>query len=139
MCDLLLSSTFRFIWLPDCKHAIEVEGLTMHFNATEEKGEIGLKKCPRCTTIITTLTGRFGNIIRKTFRDVAEVKNAFYGNREQNQRLTKEIQHNLQMEENNLMNHLHLVKIFFEKILYFEDKTNTSVMIVRQVSVKFIV
>lgn len=108
----------------------------MHFNASDDSGEIGLKKCPRCTTVITKLGGRFGNIIRKTFQDVAEVKRKYYGNRQQNQRFAEEIQHNLQIEENNLIKHLPAVKKFFEGILYFEDKTNSEVgsaKILRQV------
>ncbi|KAG4069526.1 hypothetical protein HA402_006892 [Bradysia odoriphaga] len=125
----------RFIWLPDCKHAIEVEGLTMHFNATDDSGEIGLKKCPRCTTVITTLSGRFGNVIRKTFAEVAQVKNTFYGNREQNNRLAEEIQHNLQLEDGNLLKYLPSVKILFEKVLFFEEKQNTSVKKLRQVDI----
>lgn len=132
---LSIAQNVRFIWLPDCNHAIEVEGLTMHFNATDESGEVGLKKCPRCTTVITTLSGRFGNIIRKTFQDVAEVKKRYYGNREQNQRFAEEIQHNLQLEENNLENYLPLVKKFFESILYFEGKQDpeTATMKLRPV------
>lgn len=98
----------------------------MHFNATDERGEVGFKKCPRCTTVITTLSGRFGNIIRKTFQDVAEVKKRFYGNREQNQRFAEEIQHNIRLEENNLSNYLPSVKNFFEKVLYFEDRPNSE-------------
>ncbi len=96
----------------------------MHFNASGDSGEIGLKKCPRCTTVITTLSGRFGNIIRKTFQDVAQVKKEFYGNREQNQRFTEEIEHNLKIEEDNLNKHLPSVKKFFEGILYFDNKSS---------------
>ncbi|XP_037051302.1 NFX1-type zinc finger-containing protein 1-like isoform X2 [Bradysia coprophila] len=123
----------RFIWLPDCKHAIEVEGLTMHFNATDETGEIGLKKCPRCTTVIRTLSGRFGNIIRKTFRDVAQVKKNFFGNRHQNQKLTEEIHQNLQLEATSLVNFLPSVKALFEMIIYFDDKSATAKL--RQVDI----
>lgn len=133
MVPLLSSSIFRFIWLPDCKHAIEVEGLTMHFNATDDSGEIGLKKCPRCTTVITTLSGRFGNIIRKTFQDVAQVKKTFYGNREQNQRLSEETQNNLLLEEHSLKKYLPSVKKFYESILYFKSNTETSTMKLRSV------
>lgn len=129
----LTTATYRFIWLPDCKHAIVVEALTMHFNATDESGEIGLKKCPRCTTVIKTLTGRFGNIIRKTFCDVAEVKTKFYGNIEQNQRLTMEIQQNLEAEANSLVNFLPSVKNFYEKIILLDDE-NAPTKTMRQVN-----
>lgn len=113
----------------------------MHFDATDDSGEIGLKKCPRCTTVITTYAGRFGNIIRKTFQDVADVKKMWYGNREQNYRLAEEIQNNLTVEDVQLTIHLPSVKSFFEKILYFEDKTNgeTSAKKLRQVSFRYFV
>ncbi|KAJ6642433.1 NFX1-type zinc finger-containing protein 1, partial [Pseudolycoriella hygida] len=125
----------RFIWLPDCRHAIEVEGLTMHFNASDEKGEIGLKRCPRCTTVVTTLSGRFGNIIRKTFQDVAAVKRTYFGNREQNKRISEDIQDKLLVEENNLRNHLPLVKSFFEKMLYFERNIEDSDLQLRVIDI----
>lgn len=105
----------------------------MHFKATYDSGEIGLKKCPRCTTVITTLSGRFGNVIRKTFAEVAQVKNKFYGNREQNNRLAEEIQHNFQVDEQNLIKYLPPVKTLFEKILFFEDKQHSLVKKLRQV------
>lgn len=106
----------------------------MHFNATDEGGEIGLKRCPRCTELITTLSGRFGNVIRKTFRDVTVVKNKFYGNREQIHNLMEEIRQNLQAETKNLVMFLPNVKNFFEKIIYFDDKV-VSTQKLRQVDV----
>lgn len=67
----------RFIYLPDCKHAIEVEGLTYHMNMADD--EIGVKRCPRCTTVIRSCR-RFGNIIKTRLQDVIKVKTKIFGN-----------------------------------------------------------
>jgi hypothetical protein len=66
----------RFVFLPDCKHAIEVEGLTTHMDLLDD--EIGIKRCPRCRTIITHCR-RFNNIIKMRLKDVILVKKKIFG------------------------------------------------------------
>ncbi|XP_065578622.1 NFX1-type zinc finger-containing protein 1-like [Artemia franciscana] len=42
------------------------------------KDLVGLQRCPRCNTPISSFIGRYGNVIRQTFRDTEEVKAQFY-------------------------------------------------------------
>ncbi|KAK2705482.1 hypothetical protein QYM36_015764 [Artemia franciscana] len=70
----------RFIFLPDCNHAIELEGID--YWMTQNKHEVGLRRCPRCNTPITSCTGRFGNIIRQSYREVEAVKALYYSSRD---------------------------------------------------------
>ena len=64
----------RFVYLPDCGHCIEVEGMDhwMGMNG-EEKSEIQMKCCPRCKTIIRTCL-RYGGILKKNYEDIVLVK-----------------------------------------------------------------
>ncbi|CAG0880042.1 unnamed protein product [Darwinula stevensoni] len=66
----------RFLYLPDCGHCIEVEAMDRHMNMESE--EIGMKKCPRCDTVIWSSV-RYGNTIRQLYRDVAAVKQKALG------------------------------------------------------------
>ncbi|KAI9551691.1 hypothetical protein GHT06_022027 [Daphnia sinensis] len=64
----------RFIYLEDCKHTIEVEGLDHWMEMKqEETQEIQTKRCPRCKTIIRSCY-RYNNVIKRTFGDILEVK-----------------------------------------------------------------
>lgn len=64
----------RFIFLEDCKHTIEVEGMDHWMEMkTEETREIQMKCCPRCKTIIRSCY-RYGNVIKRNFKDIVEVK-----------------------------------------------------------------
>ena len=49
---------------------------------TQNKHEVGLRRCPRCNTPITSCTGRFGNIIRQSYREVEAVKALYYSSRD---------------------------------------------------------
>lgn len=50
---------------------------------------IGIKRCPKCKTIITS-SFRYGNIIKKHFKDVAQIREKIFGNN-QKQKKTQEI------------------------------------------------
>jgi len=80
----------RFVYLEDCKHSIEAEGLTFHMESEVEEGEIGAKACPRCKTIIRHCK-RYGNILRKRLVDVMNVKIMAFGNQEVIQPKQKEL------------------------------------------------
>jgi len=54
----------RFVYLPNCGHCIEVEGLDYWMGMDDEKNEIQMKCCPRCKTIIYDCS-RYGNIIKR--------------------------------------------------------------------------
>ncbi|XP_057379336.1 NFX1-type zinc finger-containing protein 1-like [Daphnia carinata] len=64
----------RFIYLEDCNHTIEVEGLDHWMEMKqEETQEIQTKCCPRCKTIIRSCY-RYNNVIKRNFGDILEVK-----------------------------------------------------------------
>lgn len=86
----------RFIYLEDCKHVIEVEGMDHWMEMKEgEVKEIQMKCCPRCKTIIR-LCYRYGNQIKKNFDDIVEVKRKILRSRvtskEFSERLQKKIE-----------------------------------------------
>ncbi|CAG0889862.1 unnamed protein product, partial [Darwinula stevensoni] len=72
----------KFVYLSDCKHCIEVEAMDHHMKMEME--EIGMKRCPRCHTVIWSSV-RYGNIIRQLYCNVADVKNKAFGDPKQNQ------------------------------------------------------
>ncbi|KAK2717012.1 NFX1-type zinc finger-containing protein 1-like isoform X2 [Artemia franciscana] len=63
----------RFVSLPDCGHVIEVEAMD-YWMKSVSKDLVGLQRCPRCSTPISSFIGRYRNVIRQTFRDTEEVK-----------------------------------------------------------------
>lgn len=66
------------MYLEDCKHTIEVEGLSYYMGMQAEEGLIGAKACPRCKTVIR-YSRRYGNIIRSQLKDVQSVKKIAFG------------------------------------------------------------
>jgi hypothetical protein len=67
--------------LEDCQHTIEVEGMDHWMEMKEEETrEIQMKCCPRCKTIIRSCY-RYGNVIKKNFEDIVEVKRMLLRNR----------------------------------------------------------
>jgi len=74
----------RFILLPDCSHAIEAEGLDHYMKMAQEDNsqEIGIKRCPRCSTVITHCR-RFNNVIKARLNDVVLVKQRVFGNQKE--------------------------------------------------------
>ncbi|KFM67868.1 NFX1-type zinc finger-containing protein 1, partial [Stegodyphus mimosarum] len=72
----------RFICLEDCKHFFEVENITVWMK-NEEQGEIQMKVCPKCKTVIRKNL-RFGNIVKSCLADIEKVKQVTYGNKERN-------------------------------------------------------
>ena len=65
----LLLTLARFVFLPDCGHCIEVEGMDQ-WMASNGDGQIQPKVCPRCKTPVR-LCLRYGNEIKNAFKDIA--------------------------------------------------------------------
>ncbi|GFS28358.1 NFX1-type zinc finger-containing protein 1 [Trichonephila inaurata madagascariensis] len=74
----------RFICLEDCKHIFELEGITQWMNNDDRnKGEIQMKVCPRCKTVVRKSL-RFGNIVKSCLKNIEKVKKITYGDRKRN-------------------------------------------------------
>lgn len=123
----LLRSHFRFVYLENCGHVIHRESMDKWMSSKDEdsggnKNLIGIKRCPKCKTIITTCV-RYGNIIKKHFKDVLEVRNKIFGKsqiRKQAQlTLAKKIQINRSSEFEN-------VKDFLERKLFTMKQTRSN-------------
>lgn len=67
------------MYLEDCRHTIEVEGLE-GWLLTSGDGLISAKRCPRCKTAIRNCR-RFGNVIRQHYQDIVKVKMRAFGNK----------------------------------------------------------
>ncbi|XP_045127074.1 NFX1-type zinc finger-containing protein 1-like [Portunus trituberculatus] len=65
----------RFVWLEDCGHCIEAEGLEMWL--TKESGEIGMKACPRCRNAIYN-NKRHQHLILQAYEGVQAIKKKYY-------------------------------------------------------------
>ncbi|XP_050404013.2 NFX1-type zinc finger-containing protein 1 [Patella vulgata] len=69
----------RYIYLEDCCHIFEVNGLDklMETDPTADS-EIGIKRCPMCNTMIIK-TSRYGNIVKKALQHVHNIKTKIVG------------------------------------------------------------
>ena len=91
-CNVLCSFTFtwqRFVFLPNCGHTIEVEGLDHWMDMKEEK-EIQMKGCPRCKTMVRDCY-RYGNVLKRNMKDIVLVKQKLLANRERQQDFAQRI------------------------------------------------
>ncbi|ODM99679.1 NFX1-type zinc finger-containing protein 1, partial [Orchesella cincta] len=68
----------RFIYLEDCGHSIEREGME-HWLNSSQGARISARTCPRCKTTVRNCR-RFGNLIRQHYKDVVTVKMRSFGN-----------------------------------------------------------
>lgn len=92
----------RFIYLEDCKHAIEVEGMDHWMEMKEEETrEIQMKCCPRCKTIIRSCY-RYGNQIKRNFSDIVEVKRKILRSRISSKEFAEKLLKKI--EESNTLN-----------------------------------
>ncbi|GLH02045.1 Regulator of nonsense transcripts 1 homolog [Gryllus bimaculatus] len=66
----------RFVYLVDCKHTMESEGLETWLQQSDR--EIVQKTCPRCKTPIIQ-TQRFMNYVKQKFIDTSRVKRKVFG------------------------------------------------------------
>jgi hypothetical protein len=84
--SLFVTSSFddyltRFIYLPECKHIIEVDSMDGWME--QEPSEIGHRTCPRCTTPIL-YSRRYKKQVDAAFDDVAQVRRKVFGERGNN-------------------------------------------------------
>jgi hypothetical protein len=115
----------RFVFLPDCTHAIEVEGLTYYMDLMDD--EIGIKRCPRCRTVITHCR-RFNNSIKKRLKDVILVKKKIFGDQKKVGLTQDALIRKLRWAENLLRNfptfHDYLLNLLCDKVPIPTDKGN---------------
>ncbi|XP_050717644.1 NFX1-type zinc finger-containing protein 1-like [Eriocheir sinensis] len=84
----------RFVWLEDCGHCIEVEGLEGWLQ--QEDTAVGMKTCPKCRTTIYN-NRRYQNIVLQTHKAVLAIKKKYY--QAQNNIKMRDIELILQDEE----------------------------------------
>lgn len=65
----------RFVWLEDCGHCIEAEGLEGWLQ--QEDTAVGMKTCPKCKTPIYN-NRRYQNIVLQTHKAVLAIKRKYY-------------------------------------------------------------
>ena len=68
----------RFVQLLDCKHMFEVNSLDQWMEMGVDEGNIKLKECPKCKTLIRK-SFRYGTIIRRVMDDINQVKEVIIG------------------------------------------------------------
>jgi hypothetical protein len=44
---------------------------------SSNKQKVGLRRCPRCHTSISSFIGRYGNVIRQTYLDIKAVQDRY--------------------------------------------------------------
>ncbi|KAK4325721.1 hypothetical protein Pmani_003664 [Petrolisthes manimaculis] len=72
----------RFVFLEDCGHTIEAEGL--EYWLEQEPQKIGMKKCPKCHSTIYN-NRRYQHVILQTYKTVKEVKDLYDNNNKHTQ------------------------------------------------------
>lgn len=71
----------RFVYLQECGHTIESEGMEQWLITETEQNqskEIKAAYCPKCKTTITS-TPRYSNYVKKTCVNLAKIKNKYHG------------------------------------------------------------
>ena len=92
------------MYLEDCKHSIEVEGMDHWMSMKEdETKEIQMKCCPRCKTIIRSCY-RYGSQIKQNFNDIVEVKRILLRSRVNSKQFTEKMLANVSLASNILKN-----------------------------------
>lgn len=118
----------RFVYLENCGHIIHRESMdTWMAQKAEEKPEstqITVKRCPKCRTIITKCV-RYGNIIKKQFKEVLRIRKKIFGNdrtqKEIQQVVARKIQRQTFQQEWQFEN----VREFLEKKLFVMKQIKT--------------
>jgi len=82
-----LSPVFRFVYLPECKHCLEIEAMDTYMRDVEmDNGNLVIKakECPRCKTRVTSQ--RYGTILKENLAMVNKVKLKCFGNPKGNEK-----------------------------------------------------
>lgn len=86
--------------MENCGHIIHRGAMdTWMSQKSENSGrtQITVKRCPKCSTIITTCV-RYGNIIKKQFKDVLGIRNKIFGNNRTQKGIQQQIAKNIQLQ-----------------------------------------
>lgn len=86
---------------------------------------IGVKRCPKCKTIITTCV-RYGNILKKHFNDVMRIRKKIFGNNQSQKEAQHIIANKIQRQSNQ--------KCEFEYIREFLER---KLFVMRQIKTKY--
>ncbi|KAF5297413.1 hypothetical protein FQR65_LT01344 [Abscondita terminalis] len=112
----------RFVVLNECGHVFESNGMSLWLEGDDQDQEkIAPKCCPRCRTILTS-TQRYSDYIKKSLKDLTEVKKKFFGTKEQNDEKRTEIITKLNMLKPKAA--LMKVPIFGTVLHNFENAVN---------------
>ncbi|ENN75901.1 hypothetical protein YQE_07543, partial [Dendroctonus ponderosae] len=98
-----------FVLLKDCGHVLESTGLESWMNEAQDL--IQFKRCPKCSTNITT-TQRFSDFVKRSIQDVSNAKWMTYGTHEDNEEFRGRLRRTLHLSINS-------------RNPIFEDKSNT--------------
>ncbi|KAK3861791.1 hypothetical protein Pcinc_032265, partial [Petrolisthes cinctipes] len=83
-----------FVYLEDCGHTIEADGLEYWLEQEPEK--IGMKKCPKCHSTIYN-NRRYQHIILQTYKAVKEVKDLYNNNKKKHTQNTEDMKRDIQL------------------------------------------
>ncbi|KAF5286003.1 hypothetical protein FQR65_LT13000 [Abscondita terminalis] len=113
----------RFVVLNECGHVLESDGMDLWLKGdVNEQDQIAPKCCPRCRTILTS-TQRFSDYIKKSLRDVTEVKIKYFGTKTENDAKYTEITNKMKLLKRNrlFINNSMFFQLLntFEKALHF--------------------
>lgn len=90
----------KFVQLEDCKHILEISGLSQWMKAdTEGDNQIQMKACPRCKTVIRRNL-RFSNTVKDCLKKIEKVKIITYGNVDTNKEMQNKL---LKLVEKNYL------------------------------------
>ncbi|KAL3847673.1 hypothetical protein ACJMK2_018572 [Sinanodonta woodiana] len=92
----------RFIQLEDCKHILEVKGLDMWMDTSDEQdgldSTIQLKVCPRCKTPIRRNL-RYNNSIKRALLDIERVKTIVQDEEKRRRGLREDLESKLSLQK----------------------------------------
>lgn len=119
----------RFIYLEDCKHVIEAEGLanwleTQYGQSSENNSAIKLPDCPKCKTSMRRNL-RFSKYIKNQLVAIEQVKARHNGTKEQILNQKSELFNYLKANENKVENK-YMIK--FQKIIKQVETDNNLTM-----------
>lgn len=115
-----LTENRRFVYLENCGHIIHRESMDRWMSQKDEVSgskQIKVKRCPKCNTIITRCV-RYGDIIKKQFKDVLGIRKKIFGNDETQKRIQQNIARKIQSHSNNQECQFENVREFLERKIF---------------------
>lgn len=67
---------FRFVYLPDCGHTLEVNGFERWL--AWQDSQVCIRTCPRCKTPISTKMRRYQPHIMEIYSDMSTIRHKMY-------------------------------------------------------------